>query len=229
MNLICHRGCRDRRPENTVAAVTNLPAYVDMVEIDVQRCETGEIVVFHDRTLDALTAGSGAVAATAWEKLRTHTVGGSDEHVPLFGNLIEAVPDDIGVHVELKHAGMAKDVLESIRETDNDLVFSSFTPQAVAEMGAHGYATAHLVHPVLTDDWETELAAADSLGCEYIHPYYELADANRVAAAHDHGFEVNAWTAPDRETVGELRTAGVDGVMVDDWCIADETKTAAGD
>jgi len=221
MNLICHRGCRDRRPENTVAAVTNLPACVDMVEIDVQRCGTGELVVFHDRTLDALTGGSGAVAATPWDELRTYAVGGSEEHVPLFGDLLEAVPDDVGVHVELKHAGMTEAVLESARGADNDLVFSSFTPQAIGEMQAHGYATAHLVHPALTDDWETELAAADSLGCEYVHPYYELVDADRVAAAHDRGLGVNAWTAPDRETVGELRTAGVDGVMVDDWCVAD--------
>jgi len=197
-----------------------------MIEIDVQRCGTGELVVFHDRTLDALTAGSGAVATTPWDDLRTYTIDGSDEHVPLLGDLLGAVPDDIGVHVELKHAGMTRDVLDSVRDVDNDLVFSSFTPQATAEVGAHGCTTAHLIHPVLTDSWETELAGADSLGCEYVHPYYELVDADRVAAAHDRGFELNAWTAPDRETVGELRTAGVDGVMIDDWCVADEATAS---
>jgi len=223
MDLICHRGCRERRPENTIEAVMALPACVDMVEIDVQRCETGELVVFHDRTLEGLTGKRGAVAATPWAELRSCTVAGSDAKIPRFEELLEAVPEDVGINVELKHAGVNEDVLDAVVGVENDLLFSSFVPQAIAPLRESGYATAHLVHPTLSGDWSAELDTAGSLGCEYVHPYYELVDADRIAAAHDRGFGVNAWTVPDAETVAEFRAAGVDGVVVDDWCLVEET------
>lgn len=222
MNLICHKACPDHGPENTVEAVENLHDRVDMIEIDVQRCGTGELVVFHDTTLHDLTGGTAAVAATSWEQLRTYTVGDSGASIPLLSTLLDAVPDDVGIHVELKHAGMAPDILPVVTEVENELVFSSFTPQAIVPFEQQGYDTAHLVHPVISGAWSEELDAAVSLGCAYIHPRYNMVDSDRVAAAHDRGLTVNAWTVPDAETVDELKTAGVDGVMIDDWCLLKE-------
>ena len=44
-----HRGAKAYRPENTVASVKKaLDMGVDGIEIDVHKCASGEIVVFHD-------------------------------------------------------------------------------------------------------------------------------------------------------------------------------------
>jgi len=218
MKIICHKSCPVDAPENTVAAVRGLSERVDMIEIDVQRCQTGELVVFHDRALDRLTESSGAVAGTSWDRLRSLALDGTGETVPRFETLLEAVPDDIAINVELKHAGMTEELVRLAEAVDNDLLFSSFTPQAIAGFDEHEYATGHLVHGDLFEGWSAELDVAASIGCEYVHPHHTLVTEDRVVAAHDEGLRVIAWTVPNEETAAELRAAGVDGVIVDDWC-----------
>lgn len=52
-----------------------LAAGADGLELDVRLTSDGEVVVFHDATLDRTTSGSGAVAATSWAQLRTLDAG----------------------------------------------------------------------------------------------------------------------------------------------------------
>jgi len=214
MRVICHRGCPAHGPENTVEAVRQAADHVDMVEIDVQRCGSGEIVVFHDTTLNRLTGERGAVATTPWETLRTLTVGDSEARIPLFSSFLRAVPADLGINVELKHAGMAADLLAIASGADNELLFSSFIPQATAALTGSGFPLGHLFY----EGWDAELDAARSLGCDYVHPSAGLVDGDRVARAHERGFAVVPWDVPDAGTVERFREFGVDGVIVDDWC-----------
>ncbi|MGM0606284.1 MAG: glycerophosphodiester phosphodiesterase, partial [Halobacteriota archaeon] len=110
MRLIGHRGCPAYAPENTIEAVELAVPHVDAVEVDVQRCGTGELVVFHDTTLDRLTAASGPVAATDFDTLSSLSIGESDSTIPTLAELLSSVPPSVGVNVELKHAGMATDL-----------------------------------------------------------------------------------------------------------------------
>ena len=219
MQVVGHRGCLAHGPENTIEAVQTAAPHVDMVEIDIQRCATGEIVVFHDTLLDRLTDASGAVPTTPWESLKALTIGDSDATIPLFSSFLESIPSDLPVNVELKHAGMAADVIDIVSTTDNELLFSSFDPHAIAPLSA--YETAYLFYEE-SHSWSDALAVADALGCTAVHPHYPLVDEARIDDAHNRGFAVNTWTVPDRVTVDRLRAAGVDSVIVDDWQIADQ-------
>ena len=220
MQVIGHRGCLAHGPENTIEAVRAAAPHVDMVEIDIQRCSSGEIIVFHDTILDRLTDASGAVPTTPWESLKTLTIGDSDATIPLFSSFLESIPSDLSVNVELKHAGMAADVIDIVSTTDNELLFSSFDPHAIAPLSE--YETAYLFYEGSPDNWSDALAVADALGCTAVHPHYPLVDAARIDDAHNRGFTVNTWTVPDSVTVDRLRAAGVDGVVVDDWEIAEQ-------
>ena len=58
--VIGHRGARGHVAENTLASISKaIELGVDGVEIDVFRCATGELVVFHDKTLDKLIKAEG--------------------------------------------------------------------------------------------------------------------------------------------------------------------------
>lgn len=218
LRVIGHRGGLAHGPENTIEAARTAAPHVDMVEIDVQRCGTGEIVVFHDTMLDRLTNTSGAVPRTPWETLRTLTIGDSDATIPLFSTFLESIPDELAVNVELKHAGIAEAVLAIATRAPNDVLVSSFDPHAIAPIAHH--ETAYLFHDGSMDSWTGALDIADALDCDAVHPHYELLTPDRIADAHERGFAVNAWTVPDRVAVDRLRDGGVDGVIVDDWQIA---------
>ncbi|PSP96331.1 glycerophosphodiester phosphodiesterase [Halobacteriales archaeon QS_5_70_17] len=223
MRCIGHRGCAARAPENTVRAVELAAPHVDMVEVDVRRCGSGELVVSHDERLGRLTDGAGRVDETPHARLRELRVENSDERIPLLSDLLAAVPAEVGINVELKHAGIAGDLLAILDDADNDVVLSSFDEDALAEVGARGeYPLGYLFHRSirrLGRNWRHALEAARNLDCAYLHPEYRLClgRPERVERAHAAGFEVNAWTVKRARTVERLRAVGVDGVIVDDW------------
>ena len=62
--VFAHRGARDIAPENTLAAFrAAMDVRADGIELDVQRCASGEIVVMHDSKVDRCTDGTGPPAA----------------------------------------------------------------------------------------------------------------------------------------------------------------------
>lgn len=203
----------DHFPQNTLAAVRGAPPYVDMIEIDVRRCKTGELVVFHDERVDDLTTGRGPVRELSFEELSTLRVAGSEETIPSLEAVLDVLPADTGLNVELKHTGMHEDVASMIREIDSEVIVSSFERDAISEFRDESIPTAYL----FTDSFEENLDTALELGCEFLHPHYERTDAERIERAHEQDVAVNAWTVPTREEVRRLRSVGVDGVIVDSW------------
>lgn len=215
MEIIGHRGCLDHFPENTVAAVRGCAPYVDMIEVDARRCKTGEIVVFHDETVDRLTAATGRVRDYTYEELATLRVANTSETIPLLSDVLEVLPEGVGINVELKHAGMHDEVAPLVRTSNPEVIVSSFDTAAIAPFREEPVPTAHLFE----DDFETNLDTAAKLECEYVHPAYDITDEKKIRAAHERGFGVNCWTVPTRAAVRRLRRAGVDGVIVDSWTL----------
>ena len=75
--IIGHRGAMGHAPENTVLSVQKALALdVDGIEIDVFRCQSGEIVVFHDKKLNELTNGKGRIEQKTWAQLQELTSDG---------------------------------------------------------------------------------------------------------------------------------------------------------
>ena len=68
---IGHRGAKGYVAENTIASISKaIELGVDGVEIDVFRCSTGELVVFHDKTLEKLTNGSGFIEELTLDSIK---------------------------------------------------------------------------------------------------------------------------------------------------------------
>ena len=54
------------------------------MELDVQLSKDGEVVVFHDDTLDRVTGVAGRVDAFDWAELKEMPLCGTEHHMPLF-------------------------------------------------------------------------------------------------------------------------------------------------
>ena len=62
--IIGHRGAMGYKAENTLPSIEKaIDLGVNGVEIDVFRCASGELVVFHDKTLEKLTNATGYIEA----------------------------------------------------------------------------------------------------------------------------------------------------------------------
>jgi len=217
---IAHRGCLTQYPENTLAAFRGCAPHVEMIETDVRRCGSGELVIFHDDTLDRVTDATGEVASTPMDVLEDVSVLGSGESIPQLADVFEAVPESVGLNLELKGRDVAARTVAVAEGYDHEVIVSSFYADDVAaarEAGAE--AVAHLFYAEEPADFDVDAAldAAAGLDCEYVHPDIDLClDTDIVSAAADRGFGVNAWTAETEAEILALRDLGVDGAVIND-------------
>lgn len=217
MEIIGHRGCADQFPENTLLAIREAARRLPAVEVDVRRCGSGELVVFHDDTLERVTDASGRVAETPWSDLRELSVLESDESIPRLESVLRTVPQDVTVQLELKERGIATDTLQLAMTTGADVRITSFLPEALAEL-----ETKYLDVPnglLFGEEPDANLSRAVELDCTHVFPHYDLCvETDVVTAARERGFDVIAWKAArTADDVRALDEAGVDGVTADRW------------
>lgn len=213
MDCIAHRGFAATAPENTVSALREAAAEAGMVEFDVRRCGSGELVVCHDETVDRVTDGSGPVADHTRAELAALDVLDSGEGVPTLEEVLGAVPADTGLNVELKERGLAADLVEALADHDHEVLVSSFDDEALRELEE----VADLpVAAVFSDSPAAGLETAVELDAAAVHPHWEVCNWAFVEQAHDYGLAVNAWTIADDAAARAASAAGVDGLVVDD-------------
>lgn len=139
---IAHRGAWKNAPENSFLAVEHaIMAGADMVEIDTQKCLTGEFVVIHDDTLDRTTNGKGLVSETTLEQLQTlhlrQGAGGEGSEVttqplPLLSDLLAYAKGKILVNIDAKHPEDLPDIItevERLNMQDIAVVKSTYNPE----------------------------------------------------------------------------------------------------
>ena len=132
--LVGHRGVREIRPENTLAAFEYaFESGLDGVEFDVQRTRDGHLVLHHDYELD----GKRIDSLTLEE---VHTL---DERVPELEQLFTLAKRYPGtlLNVELKSEstgtdGLERDAVAAIRASGlaDRVIVSSFNPVSLARV-----------------------------------------------------------------------------------------------
>ncbi len=134
-----HRGAPDIAPENTLAGFEAARALgADYVEMDVQRCADGALVVIHDPTVDRTTDGSGAVATLALDDLLRLDAGSwfspqfAGQRIPTFLEFLRWIEARVpfGAVVEAKAHGVGAEIAELIARSSSrpHLAICSFLP-----------------------------------------------------------------------------------------------------
>ena len=214
MRCIAHRGFAGLYPENTLTAVRQAGSQADMIELDVRQCRSGEPVVIHDETVDRVTDDEGKVSDISLATLQGMNVLGTGEGVPSLEAVLRAVPDGVGLNLELKEEGLAESVAPLLAGVDNPLLLSSFSIDVLKQ----AKATLPDVDRALLVDSSAEagIERAASLDCAAIHPHWRLLDFALIERAHRSDLEVNVWTITDAEKTREYEKMDVDGVIVDE-------------
>lgn len=227
---IGHRGAGGLAPGNTLAAFqVALDLGIDGVELDVQRCRTGEVVVIHDLTVDRTTNGTGAVKDLSLAEIKALDAGShfgprfAGERIPTLAEVLDLVGDRLLVNVELKSSsprtdGLEAEVIRLIRERnlERHVLTSSFNPFALwrtrrlAPDLKLGLLYAHNLPLPLRRAWLAFLSHPEAR-----HPDYPLVDELLMAQARSHGWQVNTWTVNEPDDMRRMMDLGVDGIITD--------------
>ncbi|EMA46114.1 glycerophosphodiester phosphodiesterase [Halococcus saccharolyticus] len=214
MRLIAHRGFADCHPENTLVAIERAVPNADMIELDVRRCGSGELVVIHDETVDRVTDATGRVDELSAAELADLDVLDTGTGVPTLADAADAIPGDTGIVIDCKEHGIATEAAAAASTVENEVIVSSFDAPTLdaLETDDPTVELAYLFGLRADEDFDDALA----LDCAYIHPHWGhwlLTDA--IDRAHDAGMDVNVWTIDTSIAIERLRRAGVDGVIAD--------------
>lgn len=213
MRLIAHRGFAGKHPENTLRAVRSAAGCADEVEIDVRRCDSGELVVIHDASVDRVTDGSGPVCRHSLAELRNLRVLDTDETVPTLEEVLDAVPPTVGVNIELKEVGLADDAVRLARAADPQVCVSSFHANELE--GCRGADCAVPRAYLFDGEPDQAMEFARELDCSFVHPSLDCCSERLVGDAHAAGMSVNVWTVLEAAEAERLADLGADGVIAD--------------
>jgi len=100
-----HRGLHDNEsdaPENSMPAFKKAVDAGYGIELDVQLTKDRIPVVFHDETLDRVCGVHGNVRDYTFEELQAFTLCKSQEHIPLFADVLALVDGKAPLIVEIK-------------------------------------------------------------------------------------------------------------------------------
>ena len=93
----------DGIPENSLPAFRRAVEAGYGIELDLHLTTDGQLVVFHDDTLDRVCGVSGRVDESSYPELQQLRLSGTDETIPLFSQVLEVVAGKIPMIVEVKY------------------------------------------------------------------------------------------------------------------------------
>lgn len=233
-----HRGYSAAYPENTLVAIEGaFAAGADVVEIDLLKSSDGEVVIFHDDTLDRTTDGTGRVDAHTLAELQTLDAGSwfapefTGEPIP---TLVEALtlqqqlgmgPLLLDQKAELLFgAEIAAAVLATGVSAVDDLWVTAWTEAQVIDIRAHLPDTFILWTGTNASHVGIGgIAGLQALGVGGFSFIFESYDANPgfLDAVHAAGMAAYAWNLDILlpETPEKMQAAidmGLDGYIVND-------------
>lgn len=235
-----HRGYSAKAPENTLAAFQLLLDHrIPGVELDVQMCASGELVVIHDFELKRLTGAEGRVDEKTYSQLQKLRIGPGinpdfhPEPIPLLKDVFALLGDQVYYDVELKSESLtneplAKRAVEMIRQfgLQDRVMISSFNPFTVRQARKAGFKRTALIYSKHKEvHWflrrgEGRIIAKSSIlkpGYEHITPAGFFLDHKLK------GFPMVTWTIDNPKEAERLYRAGMEGFIANDPGIIRDT------
>jgi glycerophosphoryl diester phosphodiesterase len=221
VEIIGHRGSPREHRENTIASFRRAFADgADAVELDVHATRDGVIVVHHDAATNSRPGDSGTVAVIAesmLDAIQSIAVGsggtGGTERIPTLEALLETVPRDSTVYVEVKAPRIEAEVVAVIRASGRACAVHSFDHRVARRV--HDIAPEIPVGVLQTSYPVDPLRAIYDAGARDLWQQWELIDEALVRLVHGDARRIIAWTVNSPDVARRLLDWGVDGICSD--------------
>lgn len=218
--VIGHRGARGHLAENTLPSIAKaLELGVDGIEIDVFRCASGELVVFHDQTLEKLTNATGYIEQLDLDSIRNIEVLNGFT-IPTLEEVLNLINGSVMLNIELKGSQTAiltDQMLQTFFEKETwsaeKILISSFDWE---ELKLFYEVNQKVPIAILTEDDPLDaLPIAKELNAVAINPNYKSLNKENLTKIHKKGLKIYPWTVNQPEEISALLALGVDGIITD--------------
>lgn len=224
--IIGHRGAAGLAPENTLSAfATALKFGVDAIELDVQLSADGQVMVFHDFTLERLTDGHGRLADFTCAELQRLDAGRHfgaayrGERIPTLLEVVDSIGSaDVALHIELKvdHTTPAREHLPLVHAVSDLIRVHDLAERCLIISFQHALLhEMHAIAPELAygEIWGDAIPTSATFGAVALR--WNLMDATVLGAIHARGQAVTVWTVNDADAAQAMIALGVDAIGSD--------------
>jgi glycerophosphoryl diester phosphodiesterase len=221
--IVAHRGLKGaQHVENTIPAFrAAIAAHADMIELDIHETQDGQLIVYHDNSLDANTPPWSQLHSTDIRKLIN-----DDERAPLLTECLQAI-NGLPVNIEVKtyrHIDTIINTLETVPPGEGSFI-SSFDFNALKELHAHGISLPlfHLMaisqnltlRQNIRNFWFHRFPHALPSFLRGVSLSRKLMNARFISSMHHMQRKVHVWTVNDPAEWEKLATWKVDGIITD--------------
>lgn len=214
---IGHRGACGYEPENTLKSFAKaIELNVDMIELDVMQCRSGEIIVIHDDTVDRTTNGHGLVKKLTLNDLKKLNAG-KGEKIPTLLEALNLINKHCKVNIEIKDCNIAHNVYLIIEEyiknhgwQCDDFLVSSFNFNEIRDFKSYSN---NIATELLFYKFEDYIKLAQEFKCNFIGLDKFLVNKELIVNAHKNKIKVLIYTVNDFTEIEFLKNLGVDGIF----------------
>ncbi len=218
---IGHRGAMGHEPENTLASIKKaIDLGADGFEIDVFKCLSGEIVLFHDKYLDKLTDGEGLIEKKSLADLKKLSVLGTDNKIPTLEEVLNIINKQVFLNIELKGKNTAKASLELVEKFINqkkissqNILFSSFNWNELEKLRELNSDVK--IALITENDPLLAIETAKQLKAVAINPNYKDLNKKNIKIIHNNDFKIYTWTVNNKRDISKMKLLKVDGIITD--------------
>ena len=222
MLSIGHRGAKGYIAENTLESINMaIELNVDGVEIDVFKCLSGELVLFHDKNLKKLTGKSGKIENLTINDLQKYLVLGKYK-IPTLKDVLEKIKKPLLVNIELKGSGAAESTSKIIEDFSKrtlwkkeNFIVSSFNWDELKKFRS---INTDIAIGILLDklgNINEAIQFGKNINAQSIHPNYRMLNEGTVEKIKKNGFKIYTWTVNNKEDISFMQKLNVDGIISD--------------
>lgn len=165
-SMFAHRGYHDMAhciPENSMSAFRAAIRRGYGIELDLHLTRDGQLVVFHDNTLERLCGCSKRVEELSYDELSSFRLLGTDERIPLLQEVLSAVDGVVPLLIELKIPTSSLKICEEtyriLQQYSGNYMIQSFNTMGVRWFKLHaphilrGQLAEHLTARTSKESW----------------------------------------------------------------------------
>jgi glycerophosphoryl diester phosphodiesterase len=210
--IIGHRGAMGYETENTLLSFQKaLDLFVDMIEIDVYLIKTGELVVFHDKTLKRLASSLENIEDSTLEEVKNINLIGNHQ-IPTLIEVIEFINKRVPINIELKGENTAFPTHKILENYPNHhFLISSFQWN---ELELIRKLNSKIPIALLSQQNHLDaIPMAKKLKAIAINPWFFTLTKHEVEEIHNNGLKVYTYTVNEIIDIKEAIYFGVDGMF----------------
>ena len=217
---IGHRGVGGYAVGNSLESFEKALSFdIDMIELDVFICKTGEVVAMHDYRIDGTTNGTGYVCDKTFLEIKSLSLR-NGQKIPTLEEVLDLVDKKVKVNIELKEGKSVEavhNIIESYKKEkgwkDDDFLISSFDHYNLLEFSKLNPNVK--IGAVIAGIPIGYAECAKKVNAYSLHASKEFINQKLVDSAHELDLKIFVYTINEPEDIDRVKSLGIDGIFSD--------------